>query len=303
MNKESLFELLEIDDALIRSVNVISHSPENFYRKFHIPKRKGGTREINAPYPSLLTLQRIILDKIQPYLKIHESCFSYRKNVSFIDNAAHHLGSKEILSLDIEDFFGNISRQKVFNILSLSGFNNRLSNEITYLVTYQDSLPQGAPTSPLISNAIFYKIDERLSKLSKKLNLKYSRYADDITFSGEKIPSNLPKYIGAILLQHGFSLNKGKTTLKNEMAKKIITGVSITSGKLMVPRAFKRKLRADIHRFEKNNYVISSPFDPMLYERLIGKLNFILQIEPENNYAIEKVKTILKQYKKNILMI
>ena len=104
--------------------------------------------------------------------------------------------------------------------MSQSGFNNRLSNEITYLVTYHDYLPQGAPTSPIISNSIFYKIDARLHKLSKKLNLKYSRYADDITISGEKIPSNFPRYIEAILLQHGFSLNKGKTRLKKGASKK-----------------------------------------------------------------------------------
>ena len=303
MNKNNLFELLEIDESLIRAVNAISHSPEHFYRKFHIPKKKGGFREIHAPYPSLLALQKIIAEKIQPYLKVHRSCFSYRKNISFIDNAAHHLGSKEVLSLDIEDFFGNISRQKVFDVLSQSGFNNRLSNEITYLVTYQDYLPQGAPTSPIISNSIFYKIDARLHKLSKKLDLKYSRYADDITISGEKIPSNFPRYIEEILLQHGFALNKEKTRLKKGTSKKIITGVSITSGKIMVPKIFKRNLRTDIYHLEKNNYVISSPIDPMLFERLIGKLNFLLQVEPENKYAIEKKNILIDKYKKKILMI
>ncbi|EQB8042709.1 reverse transcriptase family protein [Aeromonas hydrophila] len=303
MNKDNLFELLEIDESFINAVNAISYSPEHFYRKFHIPKKKGGFREIHAPYPSLLALQKIISEKIQPYLKIHRSCFSYRKNISFIDNAAHHLGSKEILSLDIEDFFGNISRQKVFDVLSQSGFNNHLSNEITYLVTYKDYLPQGAPTSPIISNSIFYKIDARLYKLSEKLNLKYSRYADDITISGEKIPSNFPRYIEDILLQHGFSLNKGKTRLKKGASKKIITGVSITSGRVMAPRIFKRNLRTEIYHLERNNYAISSPIDPMLYERLIGKLNFLLQVEPENTYAIEKKKALIEKYKKIILMI
>jgi len=297
---KDIFEYLDISEQHSSILSAISHSPDSFYRSFSIKKRSGGSRELKSPYPLLLELQKIILEKSSPLLKIHDACFSYRKGVSFIDNAKYHLGSESILTMDIEDFFGSITRQMVLDVYISNGLNIDLSQQLSYLTTYHNSLPQGAPTSPILSNAIFYKIDVRLNGISKSLGLKYSRYADDLVFSGKDIPKNFPSYISNILRQHGFVLNNKKTKLKSNSSKKIITGISISQGVLKVPKSFKRSLRASIHNFEKSFFSVSLSRNPMIFEELLGKLNYLLQVEPFNQYAQVKRKLLLSEYKKFI---
>ncbi|MEN9533161.1 MAG: hypothetical protein RIQ83_2385 [Pseudomonadota bacterium] len=299
MNQD-IFEFLAISEQQSPNLFAISHSPSSFYRTFRIKKRSGGYRELKSPYPLLLELQRIILEKSSQFLKIHNACFSYRKEKSFIDNAKYHLNGECILTMDIEDFFGSITRQMVLDTFLFNGLTLEVSQQLSYLTTCNNSLPQGAPTSPILSNAIFYRIDVRLSALSKSLGLKYSRYADDLVFSGKNIPKNFPSYISNILRQHGFSLNNEKTKLKLKSSRKIITGISISSGTLKVPKPFKRSLRSLIHNFERSSFSVSSSRNPMIFEEIIGKLNYFLQVEPHNNYAQEKRKLFLAEYRKFI---
>ena len=191
----------------INFINDIIHSSHHFYRNFKIPKRKGGLREISAPFPTLHFIQGIIKDTIIFDLPIHKNAYVYIQNRSAIDHARHHCSSQELLMLDIKDFFPSIKRQDVFNILTTSTISDTDANYLSYLCTLNNSLPQGACTSPIISNAIMLKIDHRLSMLAETFDLKYSRYADDLAFSGNKIPKKLIRIVKSILEENNFNLN------------------------------------------------------------------------------------------------
>ncbi|MGF1758313.1 reverse transcriptase family protein [Photobacterium sagamiensis] len=304
MKESSITELLEIisiptTEKNILIVSSIINSTDCFYRSFNIPKRKGGFRNIHAPYPTLHLLQSKIKTLILDDARVSVNAFAYVKNRSYIEHAKCHCGCNELLTLDIKDFFPNISRQNVFKAFSRQGLSEIQSNYLSYLCTLNDSLPQGACTSPSISNIVFSDIDNRLNKLALSFGLKYSRYADDLAFSGDYVPNVVGKIVCEILLDYGFTLNKRKTKLKKKGSKKIITGVSISSGEVKAPKAFKRSLRAEIFELEKNkdNLIEMPNFEPMIYEKLLGKLNYLLQVEPENNYAINKKNMLISNYK------
>lgn len=276
--------------------------PSLFYRSFRIPKRRGGSRVIASPYPSLASIQANILQCLLSELPVSPFAFAYVAGRNAINHAGLHLRGKELLKLDIKDFFPSISRQMVFESLQGLGVQNEVSYFISSICTLKNELPQGACTSPVLSNLVFSPLDFRLSRLAQVLGLSYSRYADDMAFSGERIPRRLSRLVSAILAQRGFIVNDLKTQLKVEGSKKILTGVSISSGVLKAPRDFKRSLRAQIYELEINGDDVSSmkTFDPLIYERVLGRINYLLQIEPGNKYALAK-KRILSERHQQLL--
>lgn len=284
------------------NISIISsmlHSSEAFYRSFSIPKRSGGYRLITSPYPSLQHVQKHILNNILDTITCFKHSYAFTKNKSAIDHAKFHLGCNELLMMDIENYFPSIKKNNIFESLINNNIELQTSLYIAELCTFDDYLPQGACTSPALSNIVFLPIDIRLNNLAKSLSLKYSRYADDLAFSGEKIPRNLTKTIEKILQHYDFNINHKKSKLKINGSKKIITGISISNNELKIPKKFKRELRAIIYEIEKNtDHIFMMPnFDPMIYEKTIGKLNYWLQIEPNNNYAIKKRMSLINNYK------
>jgi RNA-directed DNA polymerase len=286
-----------VDNQIV--LNSIINSSHSHYRSFYIPKRKGGQRKIDSPYPTLRQLQQLIFNSFINKLEYHRNCFAFVKGRNAISHAKYHLGCSELLTLDIKDFFPSISRQMIFEVFDSTEISTEFSNHISYICSLNNSLPQGACTSPALSNAIFLPVDTVLEKVASSLSLKYSRYADDLAFSGETIPRNLPSLVNKILLSRGFTLNNKKTKLKVKGTKKIITGVSISSGQLKVPKVFKRDLRASIYELEKykDDLFSMTNFSPLIYEKVIGKLNYLLQIEPENTYAKRKRIILIEAYK------
>ena len=262
-------------------------SPSSFYREFKISKKSGGTRTISSPYPSLAIIQSNILNNLFFSFEPNFSAYAYVKGKSAIDHARIHVNGRELLKLDIKDFFPSISRQMVFEALQRNGAKADVCFYISLICILNNGLPQGACTSPALSNLVFSPIDVRLTGLANFFGLKYSRYADDLAFSGGVIPRDLASLVGEILLEYGFHLNHKKTQLKLAGRKKIVTGVSISSGQVRAPKSFKRKLRAQIYELEQNIGSLARlpDFDPLIYERLIGRINYLLQIEPENKYA------------------
>ncbi|QXI34034.1 reverse transcriptase family protein [Pseudomonas promysalinigenes] len=297
---QALCMALELDHTQSLILPRAIARPDLFYRFFSIPKRTGGLRKIRAPYPALASIQKRILDCLLAEKHVHHLSFAYVKNKSAIDNAKVHLTSKEILKLDIQDYFPSIDSQMVIEALMRNGFSSATAFYISRLCTVDGALPQGACTSPILSNLVFNPIDNRLAKLAERLNLRYSRYADDIVISGERVPRNLINLIRKILIERRFSLNEKKCQLKLSGSKKIITGVSISSGVMKAPKAFKRELRSQIFALEKYSGDLSKlrEFDPLFFERVVGRLNYLLQIEPYNEYARKKKATICSYHQK-----
>jgi len=274
--------------------------PSKYYRFFYIPKRRGGVRRIDAPYPVLSEIQRRIVDRLAERYSISESAFAYVAGRNTVQHALHHVGQDELLLVDINDFFGSVTRQAIFQSLEAQSEFSTCTHAIALICTLNGVLPQGAPSSPFLSNLAFKAFDYRLGRLASRLNLVYSRYADDLAFSGQMIPRNFPSYLNRLLSSGGYSLNFKKTTLKVKGAKKIITGVSISSGEVKAPRSFVRDLRARIHYIERRMGQVSSGpvLDPLVYERAIGRLNYLLQIEPANQYALRKKASLSQQHRR-----
>lgn len=293
---------LEVDGELASVVPAMLAEPDKFYRSFSIKKKRGGFRVISSPYPSLALIQNKIFRNVLSAIDVHENSFAYRKKLNAIQHASIHVENDELLLLDIKDFFPSISRQMIFQSLEKHKISEKICYLISILCTLNGCLPQGACTSPLLSNIIFKSLDHRFQRLAESLDLVYSRYADDLAFSGKRIPRHLPKIVQEILQTKDFNLNPSKTRLKILGAKKIITGISISSGVLKAPKSFKRSLRAQIYELEKCSDDLSRLpiLDPMIYERVLGKINYLLQIEPANKYALEK-KICLSQRHQDFL--
>jgi len=268
--------------------STINHS-EKHYRQFLIPKRKGGSREINAPYPALLECQQWILRNILSKVKVHPKAMAFRPKGSILKNATPHLGKKCILKMDFKEFFPSIGLARIIKVFRNIGYFPNVSFYLASLCCLNGALPQGAPTSPYLSNIVTKLLDSRLNNLAKKTKLSYTRYADDITFSGKHIGLGFIKYIENIIQESGFQVNKEKTILSRNSGKKIVTGISVGGNTPKLPRAYKRKLRQEIHYIFKYGYIshISKKKirEPFYLSSIYGKLLFWKWIEPENKFV------------------
>lgn len=162
------------------------------YKDYHIQKKTGGFRKISAPIPSLKWgqhwIQHNILERVIDSLP--DSVHGFIKNRSIQTNALPHVNSEWIINIDLKDFFDSISRKKVLDFFSQLGYEDSVSTFLSNVctkfsdATYQRALPQGAPTSPLLANLLTIDLDKDIERLAHNLDMRYTRYADDITLSG-----------------------------------------------------------------------------------------------------------------------
>jgi hypothetical protein len=294
-----LSALLSIDyDVLLKMIN----SPKSFYYEFKIPKRSSGFRIIDKPYPSLVAVQKWIHYNILNKKEVHYKAFGFVKKKSIIDNAKLHLDKNALLTVDLKDFFTSIKKKRVISLFQRIGYPDHISYFLASLCCKGDYLPQGASTSPIISNLVSVNLDKRLDLVSKSFGLEYSRYADDIAISGNHISINFLKIVQEIIKNEGFVVNSDKVRLiRGKERKKIITGVSVTTKETKLPKKTKRLWKMEIHFLIKNGLEKQLKFlkkrDPIYIERYIGKLNFWLQVEPQNKFVINSLASLEKMLK------
>ena len=232
------------------------------YRQFPITKRSGKTRIIHAPRTHLKVVQWWILDSILPSVPISEHAYGFVKGKSFVDNARVHLGATNILNLDIEDFFPSVSSALVSQVFSSLGYDPRVVSGLLRLTTLEGSLPQGAPTSPNIANAVFTPIDEQLFRLAQINGLNYSRYADDLTFSGNhKIPQSFITEISTILAGIGLRLNESKTRFMGVNQQKEVTGLILGRENVCLKRSDLNAARGWFYKLYKGPNLHASEFE------------------------------------------
>lgn len=299
INAFHLARLIGIEEDTLNQMIVL---PDHFYRTFTIPKRSGGERQISAPYPALMMVQKWIYETILlPGVEVSESATGFVPGKSIVDNAVAHLNNKEILKMDIKDFFPSIGIQRVVSVFKGLGYYHRVAYYLASLCCEDKRLPQGAPTSPILSNIVAKRLDFRLKHLADKFGMVYTRYADDLTFSGEHIPVKFISIVSQIVANEGFEVNEGKTVIMREKNRKIITGVSISSDKLCIPRAKKRWIRQQsfyIQRYGMRSHMRRKHIiDPFYDLRMNGYLAYWKAIEPDNNY-LQKIEEKSKNYKK-----
>lgn len=204
-------------------------SEELFYTQIQVPKKNGGFRNIEIPSERLKEIQRWILRNILENIEIHGACYGFRKGKSIFDHAQLHVGKECVLSMDLKDFFPSITQKEVFNLFYKEGYTKKVSYYLSKMLTKDGVLPQGSPASPMISNIVSHHLDKRLNELAKCYNAVYSRYADDITFSGATNIKNMIPIIKKIVSEENFQVNEKKTRYAYYYQRQEVTGLIVNN--------------------------------------------------------------------------
>lgn len=256
---------------------------DSYYRNFRVKKKNGTYRYINEPLNQLFTIQKefsqfFLINRANNY---HSHGFELKKNI--ITNANKHVGKKIVLNIDLEDFFSNISTLRISKLL-LDKFNvsEEEAIKIADLLTYKNSLPQGSPSSPVLSNLICEQLDNELNKYCKQFNITYTRYADDMSFSFNfnKLPIIQVKTIIFIIEQNNFKINKKKYRYYYRNARQLVTGL-VVNEKVNVKREYYKRLRAILHNWSVKGIVYTQD---KFIEKYGDNKNFILTVEGWVNF-------------------
>lgn len=271
-----------------RTLYSVSNNIKKHYHTVNIPKNSGGTRTLHVPDELLKCIQRKINEKLLCLEPVSHYATAYMPFGSTIINASAHVGNKAVLKLDIERFFDNITypvvKEKVFTAERYSEQNRVL---LSMLCVYYDYIAQGAPTSPAISNIIMREFDNEVGEWCENKNIKYTRYCDDMTFSGNFDAKEIISFVKSKLWKNGFRLNGKKTVFITNGQRKCVTGI-IVNEKLSIPLEYKKKLRQDIYYCKK--FGVNAHLDKCGINKdrkkylqiLAGKVNYILGVEPQN---------------------
>ena len=290
--KEAVIWCAALLGVEVNRLEEILNNVSGHYQEFWMRKRSGGYRMISAPDKDLQAIQSTIYSRILSSVTIvHPAAVGFRCGRSVVDNAAPHLGKRYVLKMDIHDFFGSIRSPRVRQTFKKIGYPENVSKVLGALCCLHRHLPQGAPTSPALSNIVGYEMDRKLAALAAEYGLTYTRYADDLTFSGDVFPKEqiIPQ-VKRIIRDEKFEPNHKKTHFMNQSSRKIITGVSVASGvKLTIPKSKKREIRKNVYfiltkGLAEHQRRIGS-HDPAYLKRLIGMLCYWRAIDPDNTYA------------------
>ena len=260
------------------------------YIEIPLKKKDGTPRPIRAPKDKLKIIQRAILKNILSGIKLPSCCYGFSKNKSIIENAKVHSKNDFLLNLDIQDFFPSVHYKKVQQIFLDIGLSEEIAIFLCGLTTYEYRLPQGAPTSPFLASFALSNLDYRLMRLAKSNYLTYTRYFDDISFSGNKRVVVLEKDIMKIIKEEGYTVKISKRKLFTKNEAKEVNGVLITNKKLSLRNTDELfNYVSDI-----NKYGLSKlQTDNLEKERqsLKGKIAFLKQVDQEQSDKIEAIFT------------
>ena len=266
------------------NIDKIIFSSEYYYRQRCIPKKSGGMRTLHIPSLELKAIQRWIVDNILKNIPISDFATAFSIGSSIVKNAEMHVGQECVLNLDIKDFFPSINFEQVFRVFSYYGYTKEVSFYLSRLCVYQDELPQGSPASPWLSNIICLKLDKRLSLLATTYQARYTRYADDITFSGSRYIGRLIGITRTILEEEGFRVNEKKVRMSCPGSQQEVTGLIVNNSTVHVNRRYKRIVKQEIYyclKYGVADHLHHIQCDKTFYkEHLYGKVFFINMVEP-----------------------
>ena len=264
-----LLELLCISPEDERKYLYSNNRKKYLYFEYSIPKKTGGFRKIEIPNDTIMHIQKAINKVILSKFKTSKCCIGYVKGKSIVDNASPHLSAKTLLKFDIKDFFPSITLNKVVKQFRYYGYGKNVSRYLGYLCVNNDyCLPQGAPTSPMLSNLVCIKLDKRIEAFCTKYNLNYTRYADDITISSiEKLSSKncifIKNFVDMVIKEEGFTPNqeKFKKIVNGQCLR--VTGIVVNS-KINVDKKILRELENAIRYISK--YGLKSHLEKVKYD-------------------------------------
>jgi RNA-directed DNA polymerase len=224
---------------------------EAAYSTFRIAKRGGGSRVIQAPSRTLKWVQRYVRRYITSQMTVSDNAHGFRIGRSIITNAEPHVGTRLVVRYDLKDFFGSIKEERVQGLFRGIGYAPAVAAILTEVTTLRGALPQGAPTSPDLANRAALRLDRRLQGLAVERGFVYTRYADDLTFSGGGIrDAHARRAIEFIIRDAGFAPNEQKSALLSRATRQRVTGL-VVNDKVNWPRDTRRWLRQEIYYLEK----------------------------------------------------
>jgi retron-type reverse transcriptase len=289
-NASELAELLGLDPeelaGLTRGVP---------YVEFEIDKATGGKRRITAPKAALKRAQRAIHQQILSKLAVHRAAHGFVSGRSIVTNAEPHQRAAVVVKMDLIDFFPTVHYRRVLGVFQTLGYSYEVAQVLAGLCTHRPILPdgrfvwpgvlpQGAPTSPAITNLICARLDRRLSKLAEKSGATYTRYADDLTFSFAREPQmklgKLCWWVDQICQQEGFVENAKKRRVLRRGSQQRITGIVVNDG-LRIPREERRRFRAILHNVRKNGLAAEARGRTDFAAYLRGFAAYARMVQPE----------------------
>ena len=263
----------------------------SLYREIRLPRSNGTFRTIHSPREPLKGFQRWILDHVLRAYQPHSAAHGFVRGRSIVSHAAHHTGHNNLLVMDIADFFPAITVKRVRKGFEKLGYPYSVALLLANLCTRSGQLPQGASTSPALSNLVCHRLDRRLAGFAASRGLTYSRYADDMTFSSSdrRIGSFVP-FIRQVIEEEGFAVRDGKTRISRAGARRVVTGI-VVNERLNLPRAHVRMLRAAAHQLATKGpdgvMVASNRGGAKNPERVLrGHLAFLAMINPQRGEAL-----------------
>lgn len=286
----------------IKTIYSITNNIESNYKIYKILKNNGKYRTIYEPNPLLKHIQRMILINILNNKSISKYAKAYHKGISLIDNAKPHINKKIILKLDIKNFFENISFIDIYNsCFSIEYFPESVGMVLTYLCTYDNHLTQGSPTSAYISNLVMKNFDETIGSWCDLNQITYTRYSDDMTFSGNFNPQEVIMKVRKLLYKLRLKLNNNKIHIIKRNSSQNVTGI-VVNEKAQVCSKYRKEIRKEVYyinKFGLHSHLKRCNIDilPEKYlKKLSGKILYILQIDKDNKEFL-KYKEIINKLK------
>ena len=282
------------------------------YRYEILEKRDGRMRLIEKPKPTLKGLQRKIYEEILSCSETHPAAHGFCKGRSCLSHASIHVGKQYLLLFDIAECFQSIGWYKVKSVFLARGYPEAVSKYLAALCTHsvrlkqtqlrqfdtsqrdrfkQRHLPQGAPSSPALANAVLHRLDLRLAGLAKSLDLDYSRYADDIAMSGNSHRDwrFLEPLIGGICLDEGVILNYRKTRIKRSHQKQRVVGI-VVNNKTNIDRKYFDTLKATLTNCVKFGLDSQNHAEhPQFKAHLLGRIQYVKSLNENRGLKLEKI--------------
>ncbi|MBQ7364315.1 MAG: RNA-directed DNA polymerase [Clostridia bacterium] len=283
-----------------KTLYAVSNSIDRHYHKVTLPKKSGGTRTLSVPDEILKKIQRAIAEKLLAYHPVSQYAKAYKPAASVKRNAMPHVGKKKLLKLYILHFFDSVLYNTVKDrVFPETVFSEKLRILLSMLCYYRDVLPQGAPTSPVITNIILYDFDETIGDFCLSRGIAYTRYCDDMTFSGDFDEKEIIKTVQQELNARGFLLNRKKTAVVPSSKRQVVTGI-VVNEKLSLSRSARRSLRQALYYCK--TYGVSEHLahcgihdTPKHYlESLLGKIAYALSIDPDDSELLNCKETVTR---------
>ena len=272
----------------VKTLYAVSNNLRGHYRKVLLSKKSGDYRKLSVPDEILKKIQRQIADVLLIHMPVSRYAKAYRFGSTTLKNAKPHVRKPIVLKLDILHFFDSIRyidvKDKVFPA-EIYAENIRIL--LAMLCYYKDFLPQGAPSSPAITNILMYDFDEAVGSWCRERGISYTRYCDDMTFSGDFDPAEVIRFVRGDLKKMGFLLNEQKTKIQRPGSQQSVTGI-VVNEKPNISAAYRRKLRQELFYCRKFGVAehlrkIGLEVTEETYlQHLLGKVNYVLQIRSDD---------------------